>query len=144
MSTYNIVRPVSDIDSQVLSFYKEGGIWYADLPEFLEEGLGSLANLMMVDGADTFLDLLGGGLPRVTLRISTSPFPGHQCRMEKLSKGMNNRLLEMIGHAPVDYGAYYQVRELGGAPYSHRLWLCPVTEYVFGQYPEMIYCSIVH
>ena len=25
-------------------FYKENGIWYIDLPEFLEQGLGTKAN----------------------------------------------------------------------------------------------------
>jgi hypothetical protein len=30
---------------QVLGFVKEDGIWYADLPQFLEQGLGTKANL---------------------------------------------------------------------------------------------------
>lgn len=37
--------------TKTLSFYKEKGIWFADLPAFLEAGLGTKANLMMVDGA---------------------------------------------------------------------------------------------
>ena len=37
-------------------FYKENKIWYIDLPEFLEKGLGTKSNLMMVAGADTLLD----------------------------------------------------------------------------------------
>ena len=45
--------------TKTLSFYKEAGIWYADLPAFLEANLGTKANLMMVDGADIFLDLVG-------------------------------------------------------------------------------------
>jgi hypothetical protein len=44
--------------TKTLSFYKELGIWYADLPAFLEAGMGTKANLMMVDGSDTFLDYL--------------------------------------------------------------------------------------
>jgi len=44
--------------TQVLGFVKENKIWFADLPEFLEQGLGTKQNLMMVDGADTFLDKL--------------------------------------------------------------------------------------
>jgi hypothetical protein len=44
--------------------------------------------------------------------------------------------LNKVGHAPVDYGAYYMVEEMPG----HKLWLCPVTEYVFdGVYPEKIF-----
>lgn len=35
--------------TKTLSFYKVNGIWYADLPAFLEVGLGTRSNLMMVD-----------------------------------------------------------------------------------------------
>ena len=61
MKTYTVTRSITDTQTQVLSFIKDEGIWYADLPEFLEAGMGSKANLMMVDGADTFLDLLAQG-----------------------------------------------------------------------------------
>ena len=55
-------------------FYKENSIWYIDLPEFLEEGMGSKANLMMVDGADTLLDILSNNGSEVTLEFSQLPF----------------------------------------------------------------------
>jgi hypothetical protein len=42
-----------------------------------------------------------------------------------------------------DYGAYYQVHEMHNQPYYHQLWLCPVTEYVFGNYPGTIYAAVV-
>jgi hypothetical protein len=128
---------------QVLGFVKEDGIWYADLPQFLEQGLGTKANLMMVDGADTFLDILSGNTKKVTLRISPESFTGYQTHMKKFRKGLNRQLLDLIGHAPVDYGAYYQVNKLHGKPYDHQLWLCPVTEYVFGNYPDEIYAAVV-
>ena len=44
--------------TKTLGFIKDNDIWYADLPQFLEHGLGTRENLMMVDGADTFLDIL--------------------------------------------------------------------------------------
>jgi hypothetical protein len=143
MSTYKITRPVANIESQLLSFVKEAGIWYADLPEFLDAGLGTRTNLMMVDGADTFLDLLSDGQPRVALQISIKPFAGWQTKLQKTGLGLNSQLLDLIGHAPVDYGAYYQVTFLRGKTYNHRLWLCPVTEYVFGQYPHEVFLSLV-
>jgi hypothetical protein len=34
------------------------------------------------------------------------------------------------------------VSELNGNPFNHQLWLCPVTEYVFGNYPEEIYTAV--
>ncbi len=143
MPPYTTARPVVDTQTQVLAFVKEAGIWYADLPEFLEAGLGTRANLMMVDGADTFLDQLAQGKARITLQISTQPFPGWQAGMRKIRKGLNQPLLQILGHAPVEYGAYYSVTELNGQPHDHQLWLCPVTEYVFGNYPDQIYASIV-
>jgi hypothetical protein len=143
MATYTTKRQAPNTKVQVLSFVKENGIWYADLPEFLEAGLGSRANLMMVDGADTFLDLLAKGNTRITLQISSQPFQGWQTKMHKIKIGLNSSLLQLIGHAPVDYGAYYKVTQMNGEAYNHQLWLCPVTEYVFGNYPLEIFTSIV-
>ena len=130
--------------TKTLSFLKEDGIWYADLPEFLEQGLGTKANLMMVDGADTFLDLLSSAGQSISLKISRDPFKGQDGFLLKDGTGLNAALLELIGHAPVTYGAYYNVALLKGKPYQHRLWLCPVTEYVFGGgYPDKIYFSVL-
>jgi hypothetical protein len=128
---------------KALPFYKESGIWYADLPEFLGQGLGTKANLMMVDGSDTFLDFLSSDGNKVTVEIGTEPFNGQDAVLEKESMGLNKNLLNTIGHAPVDHGAYYNVKRFKGEEYKHRLWLCPVTEYVFnGRYPDNIYIQI--
>jgi len=124
-------------------FYKENGMWYIDLPEFLEAGLGNKNNLLMVDGADTLLDILAGNKPnksvngtKLTLTFGNEPFDNYTHTLTKKSIGKNQDLLVQKGHASVDYGAYYDVKELN----NHQLWLCPVTEYVFnGGYPETIY-----
>jgi len=143
MKVYSEMRPGATGTSQILSFVKEDGIWYADLPEFLELGLGTRGNLMMVDGADTFLDLLSGNGNQITLNLSKEQFKGYNSRIKKIRRGLNAELLQEIGHAPVEYGAYYQVMEYNNMPLHHQLWLCPVTEYVFGDYPEEIYFKIV-
>jgi len=128
-----------------LSFYKENGLWYADLPGFLELGLGTKANLLMVDGSDRFLDLLSSNGSKVTVKLSTNPFEEHSMKLEKLKIGLNQDLLDKIGHAPVDYGAYYNVTKYENKPFQHTLWLCPVTEYVFeGYYPEFIYLQLLN
>ena len=124
-------------------FYREDGRWYIDLPEFIELGLGNKNNLLMVDGADTLLDILAGNKPNksadgteVNVTFGNEPFDGHTHTLNKKVMGKNQSLLDYLGHAPVDYGAYYDVKELDG----HQVWLCPVTEYVFGGgYPETIY-----
>ncbi|UAJ14351.1 DUF6717 family protein [Aquirufa lenticrescens] len=126
-----------------ISFIKEIGLWYADLPEFLEQGLGTKNNLLMVDGADTFLDLLSRGGDRITLDISLVEFEGYYAKLEKVVMGKNQELLDAMGHEPVEYGAYYEVNELDGKNFSHPLWLCPVTEYVFGEYPMKMWVRVV-
>jgi hypothetical protein len=126
-----------------IRFIKEIGLWYADLPEFLEQGLGTKNNLLMVDGADTFLDLLSSDGDRITLDISLVEFEGYQAKMKKVVMGKNQELLDAVGHEPVEYGAYYEVCELDGKSFSHCLWLCPVTEYVFGEYPWEMWVRVV-
>ena len=117
-------------------FYKLNNIWYIDLPEYLDKGLGSLADLMMVDGADTFLDMLSNGQKEVQVRFSHQVFTEARFTLIAENFGKNQNLLKLIGHAPVNYGRYYRVKEL----HNHRLWLCPVTEYVFGgAYPDVIW-----
>ncbi|MFM7758747.1 MAG: DUF6717 family protein, partial [Crocinitomicaceae bacterium] len=105
-------------------FYKENEIWYIDLPEFLEQGLGSKANLMMVDGSDALLDILSKNGTEVTVEFSHLPFDGSTYTLRAQQLGKNQDLLSKIGHALVSYGMYYKVRELN----EMRIWLCPVTE----------------
>ncbi|MDI9357418.1 MAG: hypothetical protein QM528_00550 [Phycisphaerales bacterium] len=121
------------------SFIKESHTWYIDLPDFIEQGLGSKANLMMVQGADTLLDRLSNNGNKITLTFSTHEFPSYEYVIHKKMMGIDKEYLDRIGHAPVEYGAYYKLDE-----WNHTLWLCPVTEYVFGgNYPEAIYIKVV-
>ena len=124
----------------VKRFYKENEIWYIDLPEFLEQGLGNKANLMMVDGSDELLDILSENSIEVTLEFSHERFSTATLTLKALQIGSNQSLLSKIGHAFVSYGMYYNVRELN----NMRIWLCPVTEYVFGgSYPREIFVRVV-
>ncbi len=135
----------SNTVTKTLSFYKEAGIWYADLPAFLEAGMGTKANLMMVDGSDTFLDYLSNNSAKATLKLSTDQFEGADATLNKIRIGINKGLLDSIGHALVDYGAYYHVDSFKGEALNHQLWLCPVTEYVFeGGYPENIFIKLIN
>jgi hypothetical protein len=121
-------------------FYKENEIWYIDLPEFLDKGLGTKANLMMVDGSDELLDILSKNSTEVSVEFSHLPFDGATYTLRAQQLGSNQDLLSKIGHALVSYGMYYKVKELN----AKRIWLCPVTEYVFGgSYPSEIYVRVV-
>jgi hypothetical protein len=116
-------------------FYKKEGIWYIDLPEFLELGLGTKANLMMVGGSDTYLDRLSNYTKEVTVSFSDVDFDGATDTLKRTKLGHDDMYLESVGHAQVDGGAYYQSTVDG-----HELWLCPVTKYVFqANYPEYIF-----
>ena len=117
--------------TKTLGFYKENCLWYADLPEFLELGLGTKSNLLMVDGSDTFLDLLSSNGTKLTVQLSNKPFDNHSIHLEKIKIGINQELLNSLGHAPVNYGAYYNVKKYQNLPYQHTLWLCPVQNMYF-------------
>jgi hypothetical protein len=133
--------PETGID-RLLGFVKEGSLWFADLPEFLEAGRGDRNDLLMLAGSDTLLDPLTGGGTRIQLRISDKPFDGDRIVMHIDAMGLDKELLDSVGHNPVDYGAYDQVTTLDSKPFRNRLWLCPVAEYVFGGYSRNIYASI--
>ena len=75
---------------KVLSFYKEEVLWYIDLPEFLDAGLGTKANLMMVAGADILLDKLSKNGDKITLQISNISFVGWTTWLEKEKQGKDD------------------------------------------------------
>lgn len=112
-----------------IKFYKEkNDLWYVDLPEYIESG-GTKEDCQMVAGADDWLDVLSQGESRVVLEIQTVPFDGAN------SLTMDELLTDAFG-----YGAYYKVEKYNGVDYPDlSIWLCPVTVYVFGEYPKTIY-----
>jgi hypothetical protein len=110
-----------------LPFYKKEGRWYADLPEYIHAG-GTEADCEMVAGADTWLDFLSNNGTNITLEID------HQ---EPLSNKITRIGID-------DFGATYIAHEYNEEIVNHVLWICPVTLFVFGEYPETIYFQIVN
>lgn len=105
--------------TRTLKFYKEElGRWYVDLPEWE----GDKGELEMVAGADTMLDIYAQQGETVTLIVSDSP----------LEYG------DSLIYSGNDDGVY-NVSTLHGQPYDFNIWLCPVTQFVFGDYPSRIY-----
>lgn len=102
-----------------MRFYKEDGMWYADVVGWP----GPKYMLLMVDGADTFLDYLSEYTCVVQLDLSLEPKTGYQ-------------VLNYTHPHPAGDGAYYTV-EMEGR--DHKLWLCGVTESVFGYMPEEVW-----
>jgi hypothetical protein len=100
--------------THTFDFYKDNTGWYIDFPAFIEQGLGSKADLAMVSGADTMLDYLSDRQPRVTLTFSN------------IEHALSRFHLRMIHHN--QWGATYATN-VAEVPF---VWLCNVTKVVFG------------
>lgn len=107
-------------------FIKRGRDWYIDLPQYIEQG-GSEGDLQMVEGADSMLDIMAGNADKVTLRIDQEPFEGADFL----------QLMERCD--PYIGGGYYKLETYEGEEINRTMWLCGVTEFVFGDLPERIY-----
>lgn len=106
-------------------FYKDEGGWFVDLPEWE----GTKADLAMVSGADTMLDIISQGENDIMVLLSTEEFNG------------SNRL-EFIRESPeMGEGSWYLMKTYKGIEYNLELWLCDVTIFVFGNFPQNIYVS---
>lgn len=108
-------------------FYKDDFGWFIDLPEWD----GERWDLQMVAGADTFLDLLSQGESEVFVTLSEKPFDDceslefeHYGRLEAWELGE---------------GAWYKLYSYQGQSYDLSMWLCDVTKFVFGDFPDRIY-----
>ena len=98
-------------------FEKEDGKWFIVLPEWG----GDKADLQMVCGADTLLDIFSSGYDTVKLFIDTVSFDDSKC-------------LSLI-ETDSDSGTYsYKDGDI-----DMTVWLCPVTKFVFGEIPKTIY-----
>lgn len=111
---------------QTHTFIKEPTGWYIHLPQYIEQG-GSKGDLQMVEGADTMLDIMAGENSSITLAIDEQPFDGAD-RLE-----LTEKCDPYIG------GGYYLLRSWEGKPVMKNMWLCAVTEFVFGYLPEQVF-----
>ena len=106
-----------------LCFRKEpSGRWYIVLPWWP----GPKAALEMVQGADTFLDRLSQGANVIAIAVSTQEKSGYEPIIKYLDDHVD--------------GAYY---ETVTGDKMHRMWLCGVTEYVFGSMPQTIWYKTI-
>lgn len=104
-------------------FYKDNmGRWFINIPEWE----GKPEDLEMVMGADTLLDVIAQGDDSVSVKFSTEPF-----------EGANILIIEK--HGGEESGAYYLLSEYRGIKFNLQVWLCDVTLFVFGYFPNRIY-----
>ena len=96
------------------------GRWYVVLPEWT----GEREELEMVLGADSFLEILAQGENKVTVAICTEIFCDFKFKLE-LVKYENGG------------GTYNLTSDM----FNFSVWLCHVTEFVFGKLPKIIYIA---
>ncbi len=98
--------------------------WFVDLPEWP----GDIGELQMVEGADTFLDMLSDN--------------ANGCLVEMTDEKANDREVLKLVHireTNLGSGGDYLLELYKGKPVHHKLWLCGVTEFVFGKMPQEIW-----
>ena len=103
-------------------FYNRDGSWYADLPDYIASG-GTEEDCIMVAGADTWLDFLSDYTDNVVLTLSKDT-------------PLSNRIDRIHEDG---FGATYMAYEYDGQQVNHQLWICPVTLFLFNEYPQTIY-----
>lgn len=104
-----------------IRFYRDENRWFADLPEWIENG-GDRDDLEMILGADEWLDIIYNNEESVILNLSITP--------------LRNKIV--LNQAD-DAGGVYIAHEYNEEIVNHVLWLCAVTKFVFGEFPETIY-----
>ena len=111
---------------RTLKFCKEtDGRWYVDLPEWT----GSKADLEMVTGAGSMIDMMAEGNPQVLITVSDTYFE-------------NSDEIEFIRMADdLENGAYYFMEKYIGIEIRMEMWLCDILKVVFDGFPIKIFIA---
>lgn len=113
-------------DQRTYTFYKEEGVWYIHLPEYLNAG-GRKEDLRMKSGTDRLLKMLAAKEVQVTLTIDTQPFAGAE-------------VLELVDLCAAPRGgAIYLMEKCNQHEVNALIWICDIALFVFGDMPEQIY-----
>ena len=108
-----------------IRFYCREGKWFCDIPEYIASG-GTEEDLQMVSGADIWLGMISNYKDNIILKISDS---------EILNEKLNI-------YEEDEYGATYIAHTYKDMDINHILWLCSVTHWLFGNYPQIIYYEL--
>lgn len=120
-----VVKAKEHVGSEyIISFTREdNGRWYVDLPNWK----GPHSSLEMVAGADDMLELIGNSAPHVTLCVIKKDDTNEKIKADMQCIRTDH---SMTG------GATYKVYHDNGLS---KMWLCPVTLFVLGEYPKVLY-----
>jgi hypothetical protein len=85
----------------------------------------------MIAGADSFLEILSQGEEEICVTLSVLDFDGSG-KLELIKPGR-------IEGWEMGEGSWYRLNNYIGIEYELDMWLCDVTKFVFGYFPEIIY-----
>lgn len=109
-----------------LEFFKQNGIWYADIPE------NTLEENEMLLGSDEFLTIVVGDCNRIAMDLSTDD--------------EDTYLVKMVLDTHDDMGGEYILSgklidkfENENVLMPMTAWICNATHTVFGEHPDVIY-----
>lgn len=111
-----------------VKFYREDGIWYADVEGHTKE------ENEMVAGADKFLDSVCNGKNSVFMNVSDKIYPKCKYLFQRIDHDANGATYVVLSHhpdAPGLGGGFLDVQQ-------KKFWLCNVVHTVFGEHPEYI------
>lgn len=109
-----------------ISFVKLAGRWFAHFPDYPKLP----DDLEMVMGADTMCEMIDvNNTGFITIHVSDEPFEDLITTREYVLN-----FIETTG----DEGAYYKLRN-----FNLDVWLCNVTKYALGYFPQNIYIGLV-
>ena len=103
------------------------GEWWLDLPEWQ----GDPEDLQMVEGADEWLELVSNGSDATSLILAVDAFDGAE-----------NLSLMRLRDKNLGGGGIYFLESYQQKGIHLKLWLCEVTEFVFGEIPQKIYFKV--
>jgi hypothetical protein len=113
---------------KTLKFIKEtNNRWFVDLPEWK----GTKEALEMVCGADHMLDILAQGEYEVTLNIDTDRPENGNYRIKLVRAAA-------LPESGADYIAFAVIGDTLNE-LNFPIWLCDVTLFVYGYFPEVLY-----
>jgi hypothetical protein len=111
--------------NRAFTFYKNDNLeWFLDLPDWK----GDKQDLQMVEGADEWLNMLSMNASKITLFMSDENF-----------KDASILTLLHVREKNLGGGGNYYLETYQDKKVSIKLWLCHVTEFVFGSIPQRIY-----
>ena len=127
----SMVKNIEKKEEYIISFTKEDdGLWYVDYPNWPFDH----HNLLMVDGADKLCELLSYDGKHTKVSV----IPSNEFKVLQ-SHDLNERFALIKTESSLTEGATYQVQINQFKRLGAFIWLCPVTLFVLGEYPEYLY-----